>query len=100
MTIKLISCVGIDYDIALLPHFIEHYSKLDIDTFHFIIHSKSQFNLNEFSNTNINLRLDKWVGKFDGVTKTNKLNKGIKNKILAIFFDKNIIFLKSIILKS
>jgi hypothetical protein len=78
MTIKLISCVGIDYDIALLPHFIEHYSKLDIDTFHFIIHSKSQFNLNEFYNTNINLRLDKWVGKFDGVTKTNKLNNIIE----------------------
>ena len=75
---KLISCIGIDYDIALLPHFLNHYNKLDIDTFHFIIHSNSEFDINEFRNTNINLRLEKWVGQFDGVTKTNKLNRIIE----------------------
>lgn len=76
--IKLISCIGIDYDIQLLPHFIKHYSKLDIDTFHFILHSNFEFDINEFRNTDINLKLEKWVGEFDGVTKTNKLNKIIE----------------------
>ena len=76
--IKLISCIGIDYDLQLLPHFIKHYSKLDIDTFHFIIHSNSQFDVNEFRDSTLNLRLEKWVGTFDGVTKTNKLNKIIE----------------------
>jgi hypothetical protein len=76
--IKLISCVGIDYDLQLLPHFLKHYSKLDIEIFHLIIHSNSDFDIDKFANPKLNLKLEKWVGKFDGVTKTNKLNQIIE----------------------
>lgn len=76
--IKLISCIGIDYDLKLLPHFLKHYSKLDIEIFHLIIHSNSDFNIDELYNPEYNLRLVKWVGQFDGVTKTNLLNKIIE----------------------
>jgi hypothetical protein len=84
--IKLISCIGIDYDLPLLPHFIKHYSKLDIDVFHFILHSKhysklskENFDMEQLSSIPQKLKIEKWIGVFDGVTKTNKLNKIIEN---------------------
>lgn len=77
--ITLISCIGLDYDSQLLPHFIRHYSKLDIDHFHFILHSKSEFDTAAYENMLPNLTLEKWVGNFDGVTKTVKLNKVIES---------------------
>ena len=78
MRIKLISCISLDYDEVLLPHFMDHYSKLDIDSFHLILHSNKDFDLKKYNYLNVNLKLDKWVGIFDGVTKTNKFNNIIK----------------------
>lgn len=78
-TIKLISCIGLDFDSQLLPHFIEHYRKLDIDSFHLILHSKNDFDIDQYKTLTNNLILDKWVGVFDGVTKTNKLNVIIRD---------------------
>ena len=80
MSIKLISCIGLDYDRPLLSHFLKHYRALDIDSIHLIIHKKSKFNIQEiYDEFGDDLILEKWVGLFDGVTKTSKLNKIIEN---------------------
>lgn len=84
--IKLISCISLDYDLQLLPHFLKHYCKLDIDVFHFILHSNQYSNLDieklydeYFGKVTQKLILENWSGVFDGITKTNKLNRIIQS---------------------
>ena len=49
--ITLTSCISVDYDLPFLPHFINHYSKLEIDTYLLIFHSKNEFNFSEIHKT-------------------------------------------------
>ena len=84
--IKLISCISLDYDLQLLPHFLKHYSELDIDVFHLILHSNqySNFDSEKLYNDYLSkvpqkLMLENWSGVFDGITKTNKLNRIIQS---------------------
>jgi len=87
ISIKLISCIGLDYDRPLLSHFLKHYRALHIDHIHLIIHKKTDFKCKEVYNEikeiigDTNLTLVKWVGLFDGVTKTHKLNKIIEGSL-------------------
>ena len=79
MIINLTSCISYDYDLPLVPHFIEHYNKLDIDFFRIIIHSKSNFELKKliktFEPVKHKLDLIPWVGKFDWKEKVKLLNE-------------------------
>jgi len=78
--IKLISCIGLDYDRPLLSHFLKYYRALDIDSIHLIIHKKTDFDIDQiYEEFGRDLVLEKWVGLFDGVTKTFKLNTIIEN---------------------
>tara|TARA_R100001015_G_C4552281_1_gene113876 strand:- start:123 stop:812 length:690 start_codon:yes stop_codon:yes gene_type:complete len=78
MIINFTSCISYDYDLPLLPHFINHYNKLDIDFFRIIVHSKNEINLQTLLKTfqPIKHKLDliPWVGKFDWKQKINLLN--------------------------
>jgi len=79
MAITLTSCISVDYDLPFLPHFVNHYSKLEIDTFLLIFHSKSEFNFSKIHKILKPLGLrticTSWVGNFDAATKIKKLNE-------------------------
>lgn len=51
---------------------------MDIDIIHLILHSKIDFNIEQYNLKYKNVVFEKWVGPFDGVTKTDKLNKIIE----------------------
>ena len=79
MAITLTSCISVDYDLPLLPHFVNHYSKLEIDTFLLIFHSKNEFDFPKIHNILKPLGLKtictSWIGNFDAATKIKKLNE-------------------------
>ena len=77
--ITLTSCISVDYDLPFLPHFINHYSKLEIDTYLLIFHSKNEFNFSEIHKTlkpiSHKTISTSWIGDFDAATKIDKLNE-------------------------
>ena len=77
--ITLTSCISVDYDLPFLPHFVSHYSRLKIDTFLLIFHSKKEFNFKEIHETlkpiGHKTISTSWIGEFDAVTKIDKLNE-------------------------
>ena len=79
MAITLTSCISVDYDLPFLPHFVNHYSKLEIDTFLLIFHSKNEFDFPKIHNILKPLGLrticTSWIGNFDAATKIKKLNE-------------------------
>ena len=90
MKIKLICCVGLDYDTELIPHFCKHYSKYNIYSFHFILNKLKDFEIKDylehFSNLPITLpfigaklNFEKWVGEFNAIDKIDKFNHIIKH---------------------
>ncbi len=84
MNIKLICCIGLDYDLNLVPHFSKHYSQYNIDSFHFILNKKEEFNTTDYKKYFTNLisngvTFHSWVGEFNTVDKINKFNKVIES---------------------
>lgn len=77
--ITLTSCISVDYDLDFVPHFIEHYSNLDIDRFKLILHSNREFNILDhfhlFKPVHKKVELIKWVGGFNAQDKVDKLNE-------------------------
>ena len=80
MTIKLISCIGLDYDLNLIAHFTKHYSKYNINHYHIILNSSiydfevedyySYFTHLKTSNVGlIDITLEKWYGEFNSINK-------------------------------
>ena len=84
MNIKLISCISLDYDLKLIPHFLSHYSKLNISNFHFILHKKENFNVVDFlyyfsKLPPFKVTFQQWVGEFNAVDKIEKYNSIIES---------------------
>ena len=84
MNIKLLCCISLDYDIDLVYHFCKHYSKYNIDKFHFILHSKNFFEILDYKHffyalDSDKITLDKWIGEFNAIDKIEKFNKIIEN---------------------
>lgn len=77
--ITLTSCISVDYDLAFVPHFVEHYEKLQLNSYKIILHSSRSFKLQSvqhlFKPIQDKLHLFKWVGEFNALDKINKLNK-------------------------
>ena len=77
--ITLTSCISVDYDLPLLPHFIKHYSKLDIDRYKLIFHSKFKFYPSKFEHLHKPLgdkvEIFTWIGEFSCDQKMDKLNQ-------------------------
>ena len=77
--ITLTSCISVDYDLPLLPHFVKHYSKLDIDRYKFIFHSKYKFYVSKFNHIlkpiKDKVEIFTWVGEFSCDQKMDKLNQ-------------------------
>ena len=89
MKIKLICCIGLDYDTELIPHFCKHYSKYNIYSFHFILNKLKDFEIKDYSKYFSNLpttlpfigaklSFEKWVGEFNSIDKIDKFNRIIK----------------------
>ena len=83
MKIKLICCIGLDYDLNLIPHFTKHYSQYNINSYHFILHKKSEFDVTNYLEYFSNLHpteiiFEKWVGEFNAIDKIDKFNKIIE----------------------
>lgn len=76
--ITLTSCISVDYDLALLPHFVKHYSKLKIDKYKFIFHSKYKFYPSKFEHLleplKSKVEISTWVGEFNASDKVDRLN--------------------------
>lgn len=76
--ITLTSCISIDYDLPLLPHFVKHYSKLEIDYYKLIFHSKYKFYNSKFDHLlkplGSKVEIYTWVGQFNATDKMNRLN--------------------------
>ena len=84
MDIKLITCISLDYDTKLIPHFISHYSKLNISSYHFILHKKDKFNITDFliyfsKLPPYTITFEQWVGEFNAVDKIEKFNSIIES---------------------
>jgi hypothetical protein len=82
--IKLICCISLDYDLDLIPHFCNHYSQYDINSYHFILNKKNSFHIVDYLEyftklhpTEINFEL--WVGEFNAIDKIDKFNKIIQS---------------------
>lgn len=77
--ITLTSCISVDYDLPLLPHFVKHYSKLDIDRYKFIFHSKYKFYVSKFNHIlkpiKDKVEIFTWIGEFSCDQKMDKLNQ-------------------------
>ena len=84
MDIKLICCIGLDYDLNLVPHFVNHYSRYNIDSFHFILNKKNKFNTTDYLKyftdlDSIRVKFEDWVGEFNSIDKIYKFNNIIEN---------------------
>jgi hypothetical protein len=85
----LITCVSIDFDLDYLPHFVRHYSKLDIDEYRFILHSKEEIVQdvflklfeNLFKDTKAEYKLEFWSGVFKYYDKVDRLNNLIQQQV-------------------
>jgi len=83
MKIKLICCIGLDYDLELIPHFTKHYSKYNINSYHFILNKSNEFIITDYLKYFNNLHpteitFEKWVGEFNAIDKIDKFNKIIE----------------------
>jgi hypothetical protein len=84
----LITCVSIDFDLDYLPHFVRHYSKLDIDEYRFILHSKEEIVQdvflrlfeNLFNDVKAEYALEFWSGVFKYYDKVDRLNNLIEQQ--------------------
>lgn len=84
MTIKLICCIGLDYDLDLISHFCKHYSQYNIDSFHFILNKKNNFNIVDYFKYFDKLHpteisYESWIGEFNAIDKIDKFNKIIES---------------------
>tara|TARA_B100001564_G_scaffold307084_1_gene276815 strand:+ start:187 stop:906 length:720 start_codon:yes stop_codon:yes gene_type:complete len=90
MKIKLICCIGLDYDTELISHFCKHYSKYNIYSFHFILNKANDFEIKDYSEHFSNLpttlpfigaklNFEKWIGNFNDIDKIDKFNDIIKH---------------------
>lgn len=83
MKIKLICCIGLDYDLELIPHFTKHYCKYNINSYHFILHKMSKFYVVDYLKYFKELHpskitFEEWVGEFNAIDKIDKFNKIIE----------------------
>lgn len=80
-SIKLIACIGLKYDIDLLSHFCQHYSKYNIDSYHFILHNDVDFKLIDYFHyffklePNNIISFESWIGEFNCIDKISRFNK-------------------------
>ena len=92
MTIKLISCIGLDYDLNLITHFIKHYSKYNINHYHIIFNSSIfDFEVEDYygyfahlktsNGVLANITLEKWYGEFNSINKLSRFNKIIESTL-------------------
>lgn len=86
MTIKLICCIGLDYDLTLIPHFCKHYSQYNINSYHFILNKKNNFHIVDYLEYFTELHptetiFESWVGEFNAIDKIHKFNKIIESSI-------------------
>ena len=76
--ITLTSCISVEYDLPLLPHFVKHYNKLDIDYYKLIFHSKYKFYPSKFEHLleplKSKVEISTWVGEFNASDKMDRLN--------------------------
>ena len=86
MKIKLICCIGLDYDTKLIEHFCKHYSQYNIHSFHFILNKKENFKTNDYLDYFLdadpfNITFEKWIGDFNDIDKIDKFNRIIKYSV-------------------
>jgi hypothetical protein len=67
--VYLVSCIGVMFDLDILPHFIKHYKKMGVKNFHFILHNDEESNDNLIKAQKIlesfNIKeIDIWNGHF------------------------------------
>jgi hypothetical protein len=84
MKIKLICCVGLDYDLDLIPHFTKHYSQYNINSYHFILNKSNEFDITDYLEYFSNLHpteivFEKWAGEFNAIDKIDKFNNIIED---------------------
>lgn len=84
MNIKMISCISLDYDLDLIFHFVRHYSKLNISSFHFILHKRENFDIEDYKKyftylPSSSLTLQAWCGIFNAPDKIERFNSIIEN---------------------
>lgn len=84
MKIKLICCIGLDYDWHLIPHLTKHYSQYNINSYHFILNKSNEFDITDYLEYFNNIHTDeivfeKWTGQFNAIDKIDKFNNIIKD---------------------
>lgn len=89
MKIKLICCIGLDYDLNLITHFTKHYCQYNINSYYFILNKRNEFDITDYLEYFNNLHTEtscsceivfkKWVGQFNAIDKIYKFNNIIKD---------------------
>jgi len=75
---ELVAIMSMDYDLDYLEHFLLHYIHQDIEKYHFILHSKQDFQFEHVEGRVKNMvgnrmgTIDKWVGPFSDKEKVKR----------------------------
>jgi len=81
MVTRVVTCVGVDFDLALLPHFIKHYAHRGADVFHVILNTnvaaghRIEVAKQMLSASGVDFTTRDWYGEF---------NAGRKRQLMSV----------------